>query len=386
MIRNSKHSIKFANKRKLKIYQEFLSEYSRVGQIILNDIWENGYQDFSIQKEQYILPKFLDYSHFKLDTKLSARALSSLVTQVSGTIRAVCKKLYLGQKVSKPVVSFNPELSSKCIDIQQDTKTFSYFIKLKSTGFPIIKIPLKGTKISDKWSSGTLMTSVSLSKTYISLRFDVPNSLKSEGEIVGADTGIKTIVTFSNESTNNLVDNHLHSLDSITKQLSRKRKGSKAFRRKQEHRKNHINWFINKINFSNIKEIKLEKLFNIGFKKSKSRYLSHFCNTLIRDNIKRKAEEQEVLVTEQSSAYRSQRCSNCGLVRKANRTGKIYNCNSCKVMIDADLNAAKNHEIELPEIEMSFRIQRKNLGKGFYWNPTGYFVVGEDSRVPLSSK
>ena len=384
MIRSSKHTLKFTNSAKLEIYHEFLAEYRRVGDLILADVWNNGYQTFSIQNKIYELPKYLDYNDFNIETKLSARALSSLVTQVSGVIRSTCKRLALNKKVSLPTFNVNPELSSKCSDIQSGT-SFDYFIRLKSTGYPHIKLPIRGTKISDKWKLGTLLNSVSLADKYISLRFELPNNLRSEGEIIGADTGIKTIVTFSDNRTHNIVDNHLHTFDSIVKELSRKRKNSKSFKRKQIHRKNHINWYINNINFSNIKEIRLEKLFNIGFKQRKSRYLSHFCNTLIRDKIKRKAEEQEVLVIEQDCAYRSQRCSNCGNVRRANRKGKTYTCKNCTMVMDADLNASRNHIVDLPEITYAFRIQRNNLGKGFFWNPTGITTfVGEEFKVPLS--
>ena len=35
----------------------------------------------------------------------------------------------------------------------------------------------------------------------------------------------------------------------------------------------------------------------------------------------------------QSSAYRSQRCSGCGIVRKQNRIGKVYKCNNCNLIV-----------------------------------------------------
>ena len=55
----------------------FLDEYHRVGQLIINFIWENGYKDFNPKKDQLNLPKYLDYSKFLIETNLSARALSS---------------------------------------------------------------------------------------------------------------------------------------------------------------------------------------------------------------------------------------------------------------------------------------------------------------------
>jgi hypothetical protein len=81
--------------------------------------------------------------------------------------------------------------------------------------------------------------------------------------------------------------------------------------------------------------------------------------------------------------YRSQRCSNCGLVRKANRKGKVYNCKSCGFVCDADLNAAINHEQSLPSLPKDLRKLRMNLGTGFYWKLDGLFLFdGTELRVP----
>jgi hypothetical protein len=56
------------------------------------------------------------------------------------------------------------------------------------------------------------------------------------------------------------------------------------------------------------------------------------------------------------------------------------------MICDADLNAAINHEHELPKIPYNLRKLRKNRGKGFYWKPEGFFeVTGEEIRVPLST-
>jgi hypothetical protein len=81
--------------------------------------------------------------------------------------------------------------------------------------------------------------------------------------------------------------------------------------------------------------------------------------------------------------YRSQRCSECGLVRKTSRKGKIYNCKSCGFVCDADLNAAKNHEQNLPILPFSLRKLKMNLGEGFYWNSSGLTLFdGTEFRVP----
>ena len=164
-------------------------------------------------------------------------------------------------------------------------------------------------------------------------------------------------------------------------------KGSRSFGSTQEHRKNFINWSINQLNFNNIKELRLEEIVNIGYnKKRKSRFLSHWCNTLIRDKITKRCEEEEVLLNLQSSPYRSQRCSTCGLVRRSNRKGKTYTCSNCGLIIDADYNASLNHQQDLCFLSTGFRRLNYNI-QGFYWKGEGcYSLTGEALTVPLSGK
>ena len=103
-----------------------------------------------------------------------------------------------------------------------------------------------------------------------------------------------------------------------------------------------------------------------------NRKMSHWTNTLIRDKVESLCEELGVQVKHQSSTYRSQRCSECGMVRKGNRKGKTYTCKNCGLVIDSYYNASKNHEISLPEIPYGFRNLKLNR-KGFFWLETGLF-------------
>ena len=106
---------------------------------------DNGYSwttpegelTFNVSQNKLDHPRYIDYSGFDIETTLSARALSSLVTQLCGVIGASVekqrKRLYqyettpseaLAEAIAengpvKPDISrLNPELSSKCADIQ----------------------------------------------------------------------------------------------------------------------------------------------------------------------------------------------------------------------------------------------------------------------------
>ncbi len=201
---------------------------------------------------------------------------------------------------------------------------------------------------------------------------------------VGADQGKLTCLSMSDGQVTCKCE-HKHDLTSIIKELERKKYGSKGFKRKQEHRKNYINWSINQISLRGVKQVNLEKIFNIKYKRSTSKELSHWTNVIIDQKVKRYCEEHKVYVNLQDSCYRSQRCSQCGLVRKLNRKGKVYSC-SCGYMEDADYNASRNHAVDLPDIPFDIR-QKKVNRAGFFWLETGLFTLdGKAITVPSTTK
>lgn len=394
MFRSTRHHILDANLSKISSYKAFIEEYSRVAKLVVDQVWAKLPEDLNV-------PRYLNYKDFSVETNLSARVLSSIATQVSGIIRAVVAKqrrrLWVQKnkntkvtsvKFSKPVLDFiAPELSSKCCDIQKSEKgKFWGFLRLKSLGkdygsinIPIIRIPRMG----DVPKAG-----VKFFKHSLQLVWEIPNTPAAKGDkILGADTGLKTVLTLSDGQATPLTCPHGHTYESILATLSRKKKGSAAFKKEVHHRKNFVNWSINQLDFQGVKEVRLEKVTNIRYKRQSSRKLSHWSNPEIRDKIKRRCEELEVPIIEQSCAYRSQRCSQCGNVRKANRKGKLYVCNSCGFSADADFNAATNHSIDLPPLSKDFAGPKFNLGKGFFWKPNGIFTFdGAELRVPLGAR
>lgn len=189
---------------------------------------------------------------------------------------------------------------------------------------------------------------------------------------------MKDTLTLSNGVTTPLVDNHGKTVDYLYHKLSRKKKGSKAFKKAEIELTNFVNWQVKQTvsRLNNVKSINLEKVFNIRFHQTTSRLMSHWSNPRIVDSLKRHCEVSGVHIHEESSTYMSQRCSNCGLVRKANRKGKVYKCPHCGHEMDADLNAAINHTVALPPIDWRFRKLNLNRGSGFFWNPDGLYSRG----------
>ena len=383
--RSSRHSTKFANKNKLHKLSKFILEYQKVVQYYIDLLWNN-------LKEDMKSPRFVSTKDTQCKTNLYGRAIKCAATQAAGIVRSVTekyrKKLYIKEllikegkdynkiqswldnhKATKPVASPECHLNSICSNIKE-SKNF-YFVQLNSLGkeFGDINLPIKFHKQSNKWKGkGKLLNGIIVKQDTIQLCWEMLKKVKTEGTIEGADQGKLTCLTLSDQQFTPK-NKQGQDLSFIMDKLARRKKGSKGFKRAQEHRFNYINWSINQLNLTNIKQINLEEVINIP---KLSRLMTHWCNPLIRDKVLMTCEEREVLAKLQSCAFRSQRCSHCGLVLKANRRGKIYCCSGCGHNDDADFNASCNHKAELPDVPEFLR--RSGFNKtGFYWLENGFF-------------
>ena len=425
--------MKFANTGKRSSINELLAEWRRVMQLMCDDMWLNGYRwkeddgwhEFNPNRFKYELPKYLDYNRFDIDTWLSARMLSSLVTQLSGKLRAICAKnaarLHVFDKEAgqgnylerlwETIESRNPskpdlsdagiEISSKCAEfIYTPDGEFYGFLKIRATGLPIFCVPICRQKHLSKYTDGkwTRCNGYLIDEYGIQLRWEKEFVEKEDGVKVGADQGLLTCISLSDgQTTPDMVvsaprkgkpDRTITvNLDTITDKLARKKKGSKSFERAQTERRNYINYAVKRIDFSNVKEIGLEKITNINYGRNTSRKMKHWSNPEIVTRLAQVAEEFGVRINLQSNAYRSQRCSGCGHVLKKARKGKLYVCPLCGLTMDADINAAKNHEAELPAIPHSTEFSKLARTEGFYWLPSGLFRMdGSELRVPDTLK
>jgi transposase len=112
--------------------------------------------------------------------------------------------------------------------------------------------------------------------------------------------------------------------------------------------------------------VQLEKLSDIGRGIRKSTFLNSFPYPLIKTKLQDRCQQIGVLFVEQSCMYRSQRCSSCGFVLKKNRKGKTFKCFNCHMTMDADLNAARNHLVNLPPIFT--KVSKESVLNGWFWS------------------
>jgi hypothetical protein len=394
---------------------------------------------FDIQNDCIEIPSFypsVDHDEFHIiDTWLSARMMKCVHTQALGIVRGVLKKSFkkkmvlnrlyeklrlesdsdkqlhieneinrLEQKYhemfpSKPVVNdkIGLELSPQCCKFYETNEdgvcfSFDYFIEIRPIHAKGIKdkphdimVPVKRTRNDRRIEQKGFhrINSILLSNESIDIRWEMePPGLRTEGEIIGIDQGVRSVITTSNGFSES-PDIHGHTYASIMKELAGKKKGSKAFQRTKTHLMNHMRRVINQLNIggTGIKEVRLEDIFKLV---PKSRYLSHFNYASIEDKIQSDCEIYGVHFVLQSPTYRSQRCNSCGYVHKSNRRngGLLFECKGCGHVDDADSNAAKNHAVDLPSIGVDMR--RLQLNRvGFYWTPSGLVGInGKDLAVP----
>ena len=375
---------------------------------------EHGYLD---------CPSMVSTTSIGYTGKISGRALKCAATQACGIVRAITEKkrkdldkvawyLSKGREAPKRLREraekemaypdcrrVRCELNSICCDVVTDDRHFDRWVQLRSlwsreeeahaTGFSL-RIPIRMHRRSRRWeATSTLMPSILLSKDHLCLRWESEEPTKlAEGSTLAIDQGLVDTITAS-DGQKSVMCLHGHDLRSIVEKMAYKKKGSKGFLRAQRHRENYVNWTVRQIDFSGVKELRLEDIEHITYGRRVSRRMGHWTNTLIRDALAKRCEEEGVLLTLVRCEYNSQRCSACGWVRKANRKGKVYRCSNAlctcyHVGVDADANAAQNILMRdtLFPLPRGFRGMGLNL-KGFFWTQDGLTdASGQELTVP----
>ncbi len=344
MIRSTKTSLKFSNSIKLNLLRDLIADYNSVLKFFIDELW-------NLDEIPSLLPKTITS---KVVTNLSARLVQCAGKQASGIVRGTLQKqkqrLFIIQKFtsdgklkeanklqkiydlvkfSKPDIKLIPmELDSRFISIDlQNSTSFDGWIKLTSLGSKLkLNFPFKRTSHFNKLSIlGTVKPSIRLSEKFITFIFDIESPERpNSGTVLGID----------------------------------------------------INWSVNQLNFTGVKEVKIENIKNLRKGKTINRSLSHWTYTDIFEKLKSKFEELNVLVTKINPTYTSQRCSSCGWTRKINRNGKIFRCTSCLNTMDADINGALNISFPLAGITGQQRLTGANKA-GFYW-----YLKGQENIVP----
>jgi len=404
IIRSTTTSLKLSNKSKLIKLNEFINEYVKIVSTFINLIWD-------VENIPSMLPK--QYTD-KVETWLSARAIQAAAKQAASIVRGTKKKqkqrLYVIEKLkkegkfakarklqaiynkniaSKPNLnSINPELDTRFFKLDfNKTTSFDGWLNLTSLGFDRkdkIKFPFKFHKhFLELSKNGKLLNSIRISKDSLTLNFELEKpKIKKEGKTLGIDIGKTTTLTTSKGQSLDK-DIHGHDYTTICTKLAHKKKGSKGFLRAQKHRSNYLKWIVKQLDLNGVKQVNLERVKR--FPKGKSRHMKHWNFGEFSDVLEEHFMKQGVLVNRVNPTYTSQRCSQCGWVRKSNRRGKLFKCKACAFTCDADLNGSINIGFDLRPIGARERLLNKNR-KGFYWCEKGQELIVPDATKDISKK
>jgi len=165
-------------------------------------------------------------------------------------------------------------------------------------------------------------------------------TLKIEGKQKAVDIGYKKLIVSS--------DKEFIGYFKIYEKISRKKQGSKAFKRALIERNELVNVSCKALNLTNVKKLFAEDLKNVKHK-SKGKIHKKFNNRLQRwsyvkvlQKLTMLCEEEGILFKKVPPQYTSQRCSCCGEIHKESRKNELFKCVSCNFESDADYNASLN--------------------------------------------
>jgi IS605 OrfB family transposase len=378
MIKSSKHIINNSNQGKIDFLDEFFIDYKNDLITYINYIID-GTLPLKINLSSKDLPnEIIKHGRYKQliykqassiirsqKDKSSKKRYNTYKRVYSYMIKNHPDSLFVKTKYSelnlKPIFKSKyftiPSLNNLSINLDerffniQSGSHFDSFINIKLPYFNDkgtrslqINIPINNHKHSNKLISEgySLRKNIQIKKInenyFISLIWykETPNK-RTEGSSVGMDMGYNKLLCDNNGNKYN------GNLSEIYNKISRKKQGSKSFKKSLSHRDNEINRICNNLPLNDVKDIIIEDLKSV---KSGKKYFNNKIQRWSYPKTMAKLESlgqtNGILVSKVNPAYTSQRCSECGHIDKGNRNGLEFSCLACGHGSNADYNAARN--------------------------------------------
>lgn len=366
MIRSSSLTLQFSTDKKLNTLDIVFDEYARV---------VNLYVDKYSQTK--MLPTF---TQIKVETWISARLQQCAGKQAIEIVKSTRKKdfeirqkkykkvykyflqknrqvKFLSKKMSELRLNYKikPRFDGKTINLDtrfwslnKSENSFDFWVVLSSIGNKIkLCLPLKNHKHNKKFNNWKRLSSGRLlrnnGKFKIELIYEKEATVvQKEKKELAIDAGINCLLSCSDGKQIGL------ELKRLINELNNKQQKSKAYDRKIRQIHNYIRMCVNKIDFSSLSDLILEKLkyIQIGTKgkvnKTTRKLLKSWNLGLLHLAIEQKCEENCVHLHYVNPKYTSRTCPICGHIDKRNREGTVFKCVKCGFENNADLNAAKN--------------------------------------------
>jgi len=332
MIKKSTINLKFANNGKLNKVKEIAEEYVRVVNIFIDNLWEQQQFSGSFVKDTDV------------ESWLSARLKQAAAKQALSIVKSQRKK----KKKHKPTLNrIVLEIDSRFVDIKQDVNSFDIWIRFSSIGNKII-INLPSQKhfhfnrlVKDGWKiKKSIRLRITEKGYFVDIYFEKKTpGIKTSGKQKAIDIGYKKLIVSS--------DGEFIGDSAIYEKIARKKQGSRAFKRALIERDELVNTSCKILDLDDVKELFAEDLKAVKHK-SKGKMRKSFNSKLARwtypkvlGKLTMLCEEAGIIFKKVPPQFTSQRCSQCGDIRKSNRCGEIYKC-SCGLLMDSDENASRN--------------------------------------------
>lgn len=307
--------------------------------------WENSKKNYTCFEQQKINKDFLN----KADYDIYAQVIQNVAVRIDLAFKAFFRRLKNGEKPGYPRFKSKDRYDSftypqRGWKIEEKNISLPKFGKIKSVIHNNIKGNIKTCTVkreADKW--------------YVIFVYETDyNEIDPEtDEAVGIDVGLLNFAVFSDETiiTNPRFfkeeENKIAKLQS-RRNKTKNKKLNKAIQKRHNKVKNKRKDFCHKLSRKIVN--KYSKIFvedlSINSMKEDMKYLSKSINdaswNLFINNLIYKAEDAGRLIKLVNPAYTSQDCSNCSYRVKKKLSERIHNCPNCKLVIDRDLNAAKN--------------------------------------------
>ena len=366
MIRSSSLTLQFSTDKKLNTLDIVFDEYARV---------VNLYIDKYSQTK--ILPTF---TQIKVETWISARLQQCAGKQAIEIVKSTRKKdfeirqkkykkvynyflqknrqvKFLSKKMSELRLNYKikPRFDGKTINLDtrfwslnKSENSFDFWVVLSSIGNKIkLCLPLKNHKHNKKFNNWKRLSSGRLLRNNGKFKMELiyekeATVVQKEKKELAIDAGINCLLSCSDGKQIGL------ELKRLINELNNKQQKSKAYDRKIRQIHNYIRMCVNKIDFSSLSDLILEKLkyIQIGTKgkvnETTRKLLKSWNLGLLHLAIEQKCEENCVHLHYVNPKYTSRTCPICGHIDKRNREGTVFKCIKCGFEDNADLNAAKN--------------------------------------------
>lgn len=382
MIRTSKHSAADTNQVKLDLINSLYVDYKELLQIYVQMILNEQLPQRSFLNSKD-LPTVNSITHSQWKQVAYKQATETVKSLMKKTRDKIFKRYkFIYAKCAKELIHSNftskkfsdlninfikriPTINIQNVSIPIDNrlfdvkegKSFDEFVRLKTPYFQkekkralTINIPIKHHKQSNQFKDcgWTRKNTIQLKKVkdnfYLNLFWEKEIEIKNDVKnIIGIDVGFKKLISSSNGV------HYGQELNKVYDKISRKKQGSKKFKRALIERNELINFYVKEFIAKECPdEVVIESLKNVKHK-SAGKIYKKTMNKLQRwsygrtfNKLEQLSESKGFMIKKVDPAYTSQTCSSCGNIHKESRKGELYECISCGIKLDADYNAALN--------------------------------------------